>query len=363
MIYGNSIDLGGGGGQMYNITLPRAHYYHTAAAWEKVGGLTVPSTSAQQIVAGGYLWIFTGTKIWQVSLTDGSTVWSTTASGGPSIAGGASSSVPTLATDGTMIYIGVGAKSLYIFNTINKTMTKTTELSNTGGCSAMCFSKKHNALFGFGGYASSSATTSNRAWRYDLDTGSRTALTVRPEKSAMGGAWADEETGKIYCWGNAASQGLYEYDPDADSYKLITDPDIPKTVNWVPVGDCVIGFYTGTTVRTMNPQTGGAYPGELPAMPTEYTTGYGHWVGVWENTLYTVQKSGLWKCELFAEAPADAPIVATIYEGQKFHALAPFKLPHHGITVTTQQQTADEDIVIRMYDYPAEGGQTLYITT
>lgn len=78
------------------------------------------------------------------------------------------------------------------------------------------------------------------------------------------------------------------------------------------------------------------------------------------NILYLVTNQGVYKCPFFSKVPEDAPIVAKIYKGQKYHTLEPFEIPGK-LKLLRTQQIADKDYEIKMYEYSSEGGQTIYI--
>ena len=86
-----------------------------------------------------------------------------------------------------------------------------------------------------------------------------------------------------------------------------------------------------------------------------------HSVAQHGNSLWAIGEGGMTHCTLYAGDLIDNPIVAKIYNGQKFHSNIPFEIQPYNISVTTEPQTAQQDIFIRKYDYTSDDLIWLYI--
>lgn len=134
------------------------------------------------------------------------------------------------------------------------------------------------------------------------------------------------------------------------------------TPSYVTLGDTGYVF-NGSSVYAFDIKTGSAFTSQMPgAAPGVGAGQYGGMSAKIGNTLYYMDTSGFYKCVLYENLPADAPVVCKIYKGQKYHSIEPFNVGSK-LSVKRTQQTATSDIEIKMYEYDSGGGQILYIET
>lgn len=132
--------------------------------------------------------------------------------------------------------------------------------------------------------------------------------------------------------------------------------------SYVTLGDTGYVF-NGASVYAFDIKTGSDFTSQMPgAAPGVGAGQYGGMSAKIGNTLYYMDTSGFYKCVLYENLPADAPVVCKIYKGQKYHSIEPFNVGSK-LSVKRTQQTATSDIEIKMYEYDSGGGQILYIET
>lgn len=130
--------------------------------------------------------------------------------------------------------------------------------------------------------------------------------------------------------------------------------------SYVTLGDTGYTF-NGNSVYAFDIKTGSAFTSQMPGAAPG-ANAYGGMCAKLGNTLYSMDTSGFYKCVLYENLPADAPVVCKIYKGQKYHSIEPFNVGSK-LSVKRTQQTAISDIEIKMYEYDSGGGQILYIET
>lgn len=130
--------------------------------------------------------------------------------------------------------------------------------------------------------------------------------------------------------------------------------------SYVTLGDTGYVF-NGASVYAFDIKTGSDFTSQMPGAAPG-ANAYGGMCAKLGNTLYSMDTSGLYKCVLYENLPADAPVVCKIYKGQKYHSIEPFNVGSK-LSVKRTQQTATSDIEIKMYEYDSGGGQILYIET
>lgn len=373
--------LGGGGPGMYSVVLPRSVYWASASEWVQVNSQQPPASAdgiRPQVVCNGNLWVmdFANHTAYAVDLVTGNTVDQIT-----DAANLISSVNSQICTDGQR-YIwtcrneqtaGDTAVSYVIqIDVIEKTIATLTAMgfSDIWQTSTakwimlgpMVYSSKYNALFVFGQFFSKVTRYKGSAYRLNLSDNSVVSLAQLSANHIYGYAWSDEETGDIYIGGGSYTNNIDRYTPESNTYTTIRT-DFTMTGGWggcIPIGDTIYNV-TAQGITPFDPKTGETREGPTPTNPGfEVNTGYCASSG---NTLYLSHSTGLYKCALYENIPEEAPIVAKIYKGQKYHTLQPFTIHGEGgdVNVTTTQQTAAADIPIKMYTYDNAGGQVLII--
>lgn len=374
--------LGGGGPGMYSIVLPRSVYWASASEWIQVNSQQPPANNDNarpQVVCNGNLWVAGINQMSAVDLTTGEVVDTISSTSiNPQY-------TAHIATDGeryiAMCNTAYGRMvTVYAYVVLIDVVSKTAQNIVTyafsdqgnngkyGYTGPIVYSSFYNSFFIFGARSTYKQTTSSFsqvAYRYDLGTNTLTQLANIPGGSYAfyGGAYAysDETTGDIYFSGGQAGGSLYRYSPESNTYTLIrSDMTVLNNGSWMTIGDTVY-YVSDTQVIPIDPETGNTQPGPTPTNPG-FATVWGY-CAVSGNTMYLSHSTGLYKCVLYENIPEEAPIVAKIYKGQKYHTLQPFTIHGEGgdINVTTTQQTAAVDIPIKMYTYDNAGGQILII--
>lgn len=420
-IGGNITAAGGASGaghSLYSITLPRSIYYAQSADWHQLTTESEPLASnpaatyysSKCFVLQNTLWVIIssysgstanyGSIIRGYSLDTGEKVYDSGNLTTFSITGRVFATSSNLynrfdiVTDGNATAYFVFNGTLYAFNAINQSVTQLKTgmtqtwnsyseddsdgsyytSSNTSGITmpCICYSSYEKAVYLFGGicaanyghYTYSSATKQAAViYRWDVESSQMTTVPTTGWSACYGGyAYADPLTGDIY-YGSASNKVIYKYSITGKTHtKIAAAPFLQNTSgDYFLVGDTMFYSY-GTNLYPFNPMTGEQIEGQLPGIPQQQVTTPGE-IGVGDNALYRISVGyGIEKCDLFQSPPGGAPIVAKIYKGNKYHGLTSWEAPGK-LSVTTQQQTADQDIEIRMYDYPSQGGQILYIET
>lgn len=399
--------LGGGGPGMYSIVLPRSVYYEEAAEWVQVSTQSPTGDYRRQVIVGNSLWVFDGSSAYEIDLDTGLTINTVT---GCSLGSGANSdgtdvtsgdnrryytkkyTYPgNVVTDGTNIYWGAGS-SLMQLNTTTRAVTNLGSIGKNGGGRTLVYSPFDNSIYFVGGSHRDNSywTSSGRSYykyyllsdstvqKYSIDNNLITTCANLPIGLVGAYVYADETTGEIYIGcgytytgdqtGNTNQSGswnqnIYKFNPSTNTYTTIFTGFsylLGDTYSYVSMGNRMLAF-NGQNVYSWNPKTGETYVDQMPEPLTDAVLFNN--VAVKDNSLYSSQGSGLWRCVFYENLPADAPIVAKIYKGQKYHTLQPFTIHGEGgdVNVTTTQQTAAADIPIKMYTYDNAGGQILII--
>lgn len=170
---------------------------------------------------------------------------------------------------------------------------------------------------------------------------------------------------------NIKSKAYRKFNPSNNTFStIVSDPtwsglsssDIryAHAPSYVTLGDTGFTFY-GNSVYGFDIKTGSAFTSQMPGSPYD-SSNIGERYAVMNNTIYNMRPSGFYKCVLYENLPADAPVVCKIYKGQKYHSIEPFNVGSK-LSVKRTQQTATSDIEIKMYEYDSGGGQILYIET
>lgn len=404
----------GGGKGIYTVELPRSKYYEDVAEWVVTSGPNTPGKAepSLQVVCNGELWCVDQSGIYSMSLATKEVTYSESATF--YLQGWVGYSMCGIATDGeSRIWVtswshNVSASNslsgtvyLYLteYNTLTHTKNTFAIITYSGGtsssrylnCGTLMYSSKYNRIYVLGaGCASNSSTYVNRL-NVIVDLSDYSVSTPIPIMDWGASShcylnncyWYEDEEGYIY-FGNGAyintvaainsgnvlyNTYIFRLNPADNSITVVkTDFDDQYRSNQPIVGYFTIGdtlyIMSQTMVVAIDPTTGAFREGVMPAVlgdplnPGKQAI-YNNTIYIWQN----VQDRRIVECHFFTESPPKAPIVAKIYKGQKFHTLVPFKLLRQNIEVTTVQQTATEDIEIKMYDYSSEGGQILYIET
>lgn len=229
------------------------------------------------------------------------------------------------------------------------------------------------------------AKTDYLGW-YDLNTStfvSNRATTSNIVPASF--AYCDPKDGTLYMLRSIATiptvsntaissitnRSYYKFNPSNNTFTSIvsnptwsglgTDSVISNHLpSYVTLGDTGFTFYNAN-VYAFDIKTGSAFTSQIPGSPYDYFNA-GERYAVMNNTIYNMRPSGFYKCVLYENLPADAPVVCKIYKGQKYHSIEPFNVGSK-LSVKRTQQTATSDIEIKMYEYDSGGGQILYIET
>ena len=157
-------------------------------------------------------------------------------------------------------------------------------------------------------------------------------------------------------------KAIYRYNKLSNIWETISTNFEGYTVgpfSYVQIGDAMLQISKDAT-GIFDPKTGNLETLSTPVVPPDATVMYPGFKAFSNNILYLVTNQGVYKCPFFSKVPEDAPIVAKIYKGQKYHTLEPFEIPGK-LKLLRTQQIADKDYEIKMYEYSSEGGQTIYI--
>lgn len=410
---GGGLASAGAGKGLYYVELPRSIYYGDAAEWLVSRPDTALSDNSWQIVCNGELWTLTTTTAYATNLaTKEITYTGTISPTGTGTTSYQNNAFPDVTTDGTsrIWFITInGATSttgitVYLneFNVLTKEF-KSTEFTSilsyaSGytvyflGFGTLHYSKESNRVYLFGLGANRKTGSSSYVHVYKscyFDLATNTTTEISSVNSAINNAYAYEKDGYIYIGAGyyvanpssssinasnitvAINPNIYRYHIDSNTLTTIRSDftthieNLQKgTVLCFVLGDKVVQI-SSTNTYVFDPTTGNV-------VEEQYVTPYGgasisgRLKGLYNNVFYAWTKTtdyALMELHFWEDTPEDSPIVAKIYKGQKFHALVPFSLIRQGIEVTTAQQTATEDIEVKMYDYSSEGGQLLYIET
>lgn len=385
---------------MYQITLPRSVYWQDSAQWVNVSEQSPTANYRRQVIVNNSLWVFNGSNAYEVDLDTGDTLntvsgcnlgGNITASGG-GYHTGATAYPGNVCTDGTNIY-WCNDGALMQLNTVTKSVTNLGNIEGNSKGRTLVYSSFDNCVYMIGGTRISSNTvgpsrtyikyqleSTGSCQSYDISANSVITKTSLPISVSYPWVFADNTTGEIYFGSgyryttntsaNNSQSGsynhtLYKFNPSTNTYTQIKR-DLPfnflDNQSYINIGERMLSF-NGQNVYSWNPMTGETYSDQMPE-PLADVVLFNN-MAVKDNALYSSQGSGLWKCVFYENIPEDAPIVAKIYKGNKYHSTQPFTI--HGedgdVNVTTVQQVAGKDIPIKMYTYDNAGGQLLIIET
>lgn len=205
-----------------------------------------------------------------------------------------------------------------------------------------------------------------KVYQYDLESNQASAIADIPTTNSFRGRYFYDDENFFYV-GNGYTNAnkektIYRYNKLSNTWESITTAFEGYTVgpfSYVQLGDKMLQI-SQTATGIFDPTTGNLDQASVPTVPPDNTVIYPGFKAYANNILYLVTAQGVYKCPFFSEVPADAPIVAKIYKGQKYHTLEPFSIPNK-VNFTRTQQVATQDIEIKMYEYASEGGQTIYI--
>lgn len=301
-------------------------------------------------------------------------------------------------TDSMTVYeFDIGTKS--VKNLATQTSQRTQTIGNYGGVGGQ-ITAQSNFQIGYIGYSSSShavyfgkpknsatiqytAYYSNLGDRtgttsitvsgcslagafYDLNENQLHPISSYPSNDNFTGLFFYDDADFVYMGGGyeAATKGarIDRYNKLSNTWETITTAFEGYTVgpfSYIQLGDKMLQI-SQTATGIFDPTTGNLDQASVPTVPPDSTVIYPGFKAYANNILYLVTSQGVYKCPFFSEVPADAPIVAKIYKGQKYHTLEPFSIPNK-VNFTRTQQVATQDIEIKMYEYASEGGQTIYI--
>lgn len=410
--FGGGMASGGSAKGLYYVELPRSRYYEDVAEWVTTDTVDQTVYPSLQVICNGELWNITQSGIYARNLTSKKITYSESMT---LYLLGSNNMLCGIATDGesriwwtgysTNIAGGVsgysssGAVKLYIYeyNVLTHTVLYwqvgivnpgTNYASNTyyHYPGVLLYSSVYNRIYilSAGIQVMTYYTFNTNATLYNgylnLDNYTMTTLSTGNMLGVnywLGNCYTyEDENGYIFfgdgvirASANAQNTYILRFNPYDNTITVVrtdfNDQMSSATCDkaYFTIGDTIY-IMNKTNVMAIDPKTGEFRTGEMPAVlgldliPSMKAI-YNNTVYIWTN----VSGQSLVECTFYHESPPKAPIVAKIYKGQKFHTLAPFKLLRQGIEVTTEQQTATEDIEIKMYDYSSEGGQLLYIET
>lgn len=201
---------------------------------------------------------------------------------------------------------------------------------------------------------------------YDLTTNTCTQIAAHPYNDAYTGQYFYDD-GDFFYVGNGYNgadkdKRISRYNKQSNIWEKLSTTFEGYTVgpfSYVQIGDKMLQI-SRTATGVFDPKTGNLENLSVPVIPPDNMVIYPGFKAFSNNILYLVTNQGVYKCPFFSEVPEDAPIVCKIYKGQKYHTLEPFSIPNK-VNFLRTQQTATEDIEIKMYEYDSAGGQTIYI--
>ena len=394
-IYGNTIMVGsasgGGAKQMFQVKLPPSVYYESASEWVEQT-VEQPQGTGMQCVVNGQLWVVPGNgTAYALDLNTGSIVDSF-ADGKLSFAMDNCSFCNDGERRAWIVYPSrspvtntwspdpTGAFSLLQIDFVEKTVTSLGECCtyrvtlggevddyksfriHWQGALPVVYSRVNNGVFVFGAkvlfyyYNRQHYYTQVKAQGnfYDLGKSAFTKANNSPIVSIYGFGWEDPDTGEIY-FGSGVdknyqnnnyqqvitqTKGLYKYNLTSGAFTAIKTDFSPAALStnsdggWFPLGDTVL-FIGRNVCLPFDPKTGETRPGTVPTNPGIPV--YFGYSGAYQNILYVSGAEKFIKCALYEELPANAPIVAKIYKGNKYHSTVPFSIPGKLEVKTTQQ--------------------------
>lgn len=203
-------------------------------------------------------------------------------------------------------------------------------------------------------------------WEYDLNSTSAKAIANIPASTPVRGRFFYDNTDFFYTGSGYGNMGrdksIFRYNKLSNTWETVTSNFEGYTdghFSCVQLGDKMLQI-SQTATGVFDPKTGNLETLSVPVIPPDNTPIYSGFKAYSNNILYLATAQGIYKCPFFSAVPEDAPIVAKIYKGQKYHTLEPFEIPNK-LTFLRTQQVADKDYEIKMYEYASEGGQTIFI--
>lgn len=203
-------------------------------------------------------------------------------------------------------------------------------------------------------------------WEYDLNSTSAKAITNIPTSTPVRGRFFYDDTDFFYTGSGYGNMGrdksIFRYNKLSNTWETVTSNFEGYTdghFSCVQLGDKMLQI-SQTATGVFDPKTGNLETLSVPVIPPDNTPIYPGFKAYSNNILYLTTAQGIYKCPFFSAVPEDAPIVAKIYKGQKYHTLEPFEIPNK-LKFLRTQQVADKDYEIKMYEYASEGGQTIFI--
>lgn len=250
-----------------------------------------------------------------------------------------------------------------------------------GASGAFCYNPVTEKIYKFGGAGGGQQPGTDACIAFNLKTGRLENLAPHPSGNTVNSGtviYIDPVSGDIYFtrWLKDTDCQYYRYNVATNTYTVIKTN--AAFLHWqltvCQLGDVcyLFGGKSVSGVNCINPRTGEVLsPVAVNSPLTNSNSLYYHYgAAVYGNAIYSYTRSKaaegkgrLRRAEFFTQPPEDAPVVCKIFQGQKYHALRPFIVERLGLEIKKTQQTAQEDIVIKMYDYSAAGGQTIYIET
>ena len=403
------------------ISLPRSIYYEQAADWLKIKDNPKPLVSELnwdgQVVCGNALWEFCNNHAYAYSLENGDLLEDITLSGitGQCCQGIATDgksriwilrlSLSVGGSDQAKLFGGfilyefnIGTKSLKsLYSSVAYLVYSTSSYYSVRDMRINQVNQAHSGIIGY-------SPTSNKVYFGKLYTDAKVTFQY---KISSGGSWGTQSVtangyASLMCAYDLSSNsgekiadyphsdnyiGQYFYD-DGDFFytgggydhyfnkeKYIIRYNKLSSIwetllnnfegyavgpfSYVQIGDKMLQISKDAT-GVFDPKTGNLEQSTVPTVPPDSMVMYPGFKAYANNILYLVTNQGIYKCPFFSEIPEDAPIVAKIYKGQKYHTLEPFEIPNK-IKFLRTQQIADKDYEIKMYEYASEGGQTIFI--
>lgn len=203
-------------------------------------------------------------------------------------------------------------------------------------------------------------------WEYDLNSTSAKAIANIPASTPVRGRFFYDDTDFFYTGSGYGNMGrdksIFRYNKLSNTWETVTSNFEGYTdghFSCIQLGDKMLQI-SQTATGVFDPKTGNLETLSVPVIPPDNTPIYSGFKAYSNNILYLTTAQGIYKCPFFSAVPDDAPIVAKIYKGQRYHTLEPFEIPNK-LKFLRTQQVADKDYEIKMYEYASEGGQTIFI--
>lgn len=398
-------------GMMFTVELPPSKPYTQAAEWIKVTS-SVPPFEGSGATHNGFALIAAGNNLLclphaassggQETSSYAYKINPTTGAYTKTKIGFHHSSISRMCSDGKQFVYHLSIRGLYKIDVINETSStlvspvSTFPYTNVNTSyqtqfipGALAYDDVYKRVYVCGLILSNSqyvgAKTDYLGW-YDLNTStfvSNRAIATNTLPASF--AYCDPKDGTLYMLKSNHSipttsttmlsaitnRAYSKFDPSNNTFShIVSNPTWSglgtssvtsnHSPSYVTLGDT--GFtFAGNSVYGFDIKTGSAFTSQMPGSPFD-TGNVGERYAVMNNTIYNMRPSGFYKCVLYENLPADAPVVCKIYKGQKYHSIEPFNVGSK-LSIKRTQQTATSDIEIKMYEYDSGGGQILYIET